>query len=55
MSLTFQDLANIHPALIIAIETRGTTVGDKKIWLNLVEQIELILSQPKETQEKENE
>lgn len=45
MNLTLQDLANIHPALIIAIETHGTNSADKRVWLDVADKIVAILQE----------
>lgn len=45
MALNIQDLANIRPALLIAIETHGTMIQDKKIWIDILEKIEQVISE----------
>lgn len=42
LSLTVQDLINIHPALLIAIKSPNTNKQDMRIWLDLVDKIETI-------------
>jgi len=45
LTLTLQDLANIFPALNIAVETHGTPKSDKRIWLDLMDKIETIIQE----------
>lgn len=44
--MNYQDLANIKPALLIAIETHGTIIQDKEIWIEIYKKIDRILATP---------